>query len=311
MKRIQLLLLLLLTAWMHAKTQYYPLHGLEIYNPAYNNPAYTGARKLVQADAIRYSNFYNRGLYSTVMATLPGGKNAMGVSFDRAGYFSNFTTYGPLEKSMNNSRLTIAYKRTFKPSGDISIHAGAGINASQLNFLATGTAFDHGFRRSSQLSTTIGTAVDYNNITAGIAAHVPIYGSRYYVDENDELWKESVTNSNYIFHMYGKYESKSNRRVTLDPVFGATCMYESDSASAEWLGYAGGHIQIVDVVGLGITAGSLFSVSATLNILDRAELVLGIYGGVKLFSDGSAPSPVDYGLNFSNKEYIMQLRINL
>lgn len=109
--------------------------------------------------------------------------------------------------------------------------------------------------------------------------------------------------------MYGKYESKSLRRVTLDPLFGMYWMRASNSDHSEWLGYVGGHIQIVDVVGLGITAGSLLSVSATVNILDRVELMLGIYAGEQLLDDG--PRSLDYGLNFGNKEYIMQLRINL
>jgi hypothetical protein len=78
---------------------------------------------------------------------------------------------------------------------------------------------------------------------------------------------------------------------------------------AEWFGYAGGIVMIVDVVGLGITAGSLVSISANLNILDRVQLMLGVYGGEKIFQDG--PTPADYRINPGDKNYFVQLRVNL
>jgi hypothetical protein len=308
--RIRLLLILLLSASIHVKAQNFQLHGLEIYNPAYNNPAYTGAEKFIQADAIAYSNWYTRGVYSSVMATLPDEKNVLGVSFDRSGYFSSYSSQaGATEKTMSYSRLTLAYKRTFMPSQDLRIHAGAGINPAKLNYLEPGGGIDSSYQFNRYLSASIGAAVEYKYFTAGISAQIPVFGNRFYLDENNNLEKESVTSNTRSFQVYGKYDSQSKRRVTFDPVFGITWRYAKDSDFSEWLGYVGGHIQIVDVVGLGITAGSLVSVSATVNIVNRVELMLGIYAGEKLLDDGIRL--MDYGLNFGNKEYIMQLRINL
>jgi len=307
---MQLLLVLVMAAAIHGKAQRFPLHGIEIYNPAYNNPAYTGAEKIIQADAIVYSNPYNTGIYSSIMATLPGDKSALGVSFNQSGYYTGYSSSGGhSEKSMSNYKVALAYKHTFRPWENTEIHTGASVNAAKLDFLSAMNGIDSSWQYNKGLSTTIGVAVDYKNLTAGISGNFPVSANRFYLDETNSLEKESLSSPAKVFHMYGKYESKSQRRVTLDPLFGMYWMHANDSDYSEWLGYVGGHIQIVDVVGLGITAGSLVSVSATVNIVDRVELMLGIYAGEKFLDDG--PRSMDYGLNFGNKEYIMQLRINL
>ena len=307
---MQLLLVLVMAAAIHGKAQRFPLHGIEIYNPAYNNPAYTGAEKLIQADAIVYSNPYNTGIYSSIMATLPGDKSALGVSFNQSGYYTGYSSSGGhSEKSMSNYKVALAYKHTFRPWENTEIHTGASVNAAKLDFLSAMNGIDSSWQYNKGLSTTIGVAVDYKNLKAGISGNFPVSANRFYLDETNSLEKESISSPAKVFHMYGKYESKSQRRVTLDPLFGMYWMHANDSDYSEWLGYVGGHIQIVDVVGLGITAGSLVSVSATVNIVDRVELMLGIYAGEKFLDDG--PRSMDYGLNFGNKEYIMQLRINL
>lgn len=310
MRKIQLLLVLLMAAAIHGNAQRFPLHGLEIYNPAYNNPAYTGADKLIQADAIVYSNPYNTGIYSSIMGALPGGESALGVSFDKSGYYRGYSSSGGhSEKSMSRYNVALTYKYTFRPWKNTSIHTGASVNAGKLDILSYTNMIDSSWQYNRYLSTIIGVAVDYKNFTAGISGHFPVSANRFYLDETNSLEKESITSPAKVFHMYGKYESKSQRRVTFDPLFGMYWLRASDSDHSEWLGYVGGHIQIVDVVGLGITAGSLVSVSATVNILDRVELMLGIYAGEQLLDDG--PRSLDYGLNFGNKEYLMQLRINL
>lgn len=309
MKRIQLLLILLMAVSIHGKAQYFRLYGLEIYNPSYHNPAYVGAENLIRADVIATSNFYSTVLNSRIMTTLPGGKHSLGIGFDKSGYYSSFSFNGPREKTMDYYMIDLAYNHTFQLREALAVHAGAAIHPAKLDFLQVVQGIDSSLLYQRSLSASIGVAVDYKNFTAGVSTHIPFYSNKFYLDETNNIEKKSNTSTVREFHMFGKYESKSPRRVTLDPLFGVYLRYGENGDYSEWLGYAGGHIQIVDLVGLGITAGSLVSVSTTLNIKDRLELMLGIYAGEKLWSDGL--SSLDYGLNFGDRQYIIQLRVNL
>lgn len=300
----------LLAVSIHGNAQRYALRGLEIYNPAYNNPAYTGADQLIQADAVLYSNPFSPGLYTSLMGTLPGNLGGAGVSFDRGVYYAGYSSSGGRsEKYMSHYNVAFNYRYTFQPWKEVKIHTGANLNAGKLNFLVPVSGIDSSWLYRKTFSTKLGAAVDYKNITAGISGHFPISAKRYYKDDAGNLANETVTSHTRVFHMYGKYESKSPRRVTFDPLVGMYWMWSGDADFSEWLGYVGGHIQIVDVVGLGFTAGSMLSVSATVNILDRVELMLAIYQGEKPRDD--AFRFTDYKLNFSNREYTMQLRIKL
>ena len=141
----------------------------------------------------------------------------------------------------------------------------------------------------------------------GLSATIPMGSYFYSLTEDNTLEKERRSSNRQEFYFFGRYESQSERRVTFDPVFGLDCRVADNIT--DWYGYAGGIVQIVDVVGLGITAGSLVSVNANLNILDRAQLMLGIYGGEKIFQDGR--SMVEYKFNPGERRYFVQLRINL
>lgn len=154
MRKIQLLLVLLLAAAIHGKAQRFPLHGLEIYNPAYNNPAYTGADKLIQADAIVYSNPYNTGVYSSIMGALPGDKSALGISFNKSGYYTGYcSSGGHSEKSMSRYNVALAYKYTFRPWENTSIHTGASVNAGKLDILSYTNMIDSSWQYNRYLST--------------------------------------------------------------------------------------------------------------------------------------------------------------
>jgi hypothetical protein len=59
---------------------YYLLKGLEIYNPAFTNPAFTSSEKLVQTDVLAYDYFYYKGYQVHAMTSLPNTNSSYGLS---------------------------------------------------------------------------------------------------------------------------------------------------------------------------------------------------------------------------------------
>ena len=288
--------------------QHYNLYGLEIYNPHFNNPAFTGADKLVQADYLRHSYWLYSGNKASIMTTLPGDKNGVGINFENSIAYTNFSsTGGAGEVGMKYYKVGASYSRTFHLSEELELHTGGRFDYGKLNFLPAAHRSDSTIQYNTHFSTMLGVGMDYKNWELGLSATIPMGSYLYSLTEDNTLEKERRSSNFQDFYFFGRYESQSERRVTFDPVFGLDCRVADNNT--EWYGYAGGIVQIVDVVGLGITAGSLVSVSANLNILDRAQLMLGIYGGEKIFQDG--PSMVEYKFNPGEQSYFVQLRINL
>lgn len=308
MRRIQLLIIALLMVSGHGAAQHYSLYGLEIYNPHFKNPAFTGADKLVQVDFLRNSNWFYSGNKTFVMTTLPGKKSSVGINFENN---SMYTSYGytgqDREESMKYNNMGAAYNHTFVLSEELKLHGGGRLNYGKLNFLPAAQISDSTLQYDAHYSTMLGVGMDFRNWEVGLSATIPLVSYRYSLADDNTLEREKRSFNLQEFYFFGRYASQSERRVTFDPVFGLDCRLAD--GKAEWFGYAGGIVQIVDVVGLGITAGSLLSVSANLNIFDRVQLMMGIYGGEKTFQDGLVTA--DYRFNPGDKNYFVQIRINL
>lgn len=308
MKRILFLLITWLAISSQGMAQHYSLYGLEIYNPHINNPAFTGADRLVQADYLRYSNWLFSGNKASVMTTLPGKKNGIGINFENAVSYTSYSSInGPGDVGMKIYKVGTSYSRTFHLSEELEIHTGGRVDYQKLNFMPALQNFDSTIQYRSQFSTMFGVGMNYRNWELGLSGNLPFTSYLHSLTEDNTLEKVKSSKGETDFYFFGTYESQSKRRVTFDPVFGLDCW--TFDGRTEWYGYAGGIVQIVDVIGLGITAGSLLSVSANLNILDRAQLMLGIYGNEKSFQGGLVRA--DYKFNAGEKRYFVQLRINL
>jgi hypothetical protein len=308
MKKIQLLIIVFLAVSGHGAAQYYSLYGLEIYNPHFKNPAFTGADKLVQADFLRHSNWNYSGNKAFIMTTLPGRKSSAGIYFENNSMYTSYSSLaGRGDEGLKYYNVGTSYKHTFILSKELKLHAGGSFNYGKLIFLPAAQISDSTLQYDAHYSTTLGVGMDYRNWELGLSATIPLVSYRYSLADDNTLEREKRDSNLQNFYFFGRYASQSERRVTFDPVFGLDCRLAD--GKAEWFGYAGGIVQIVDVVGLGITAGSLVSVSANLNILDRVQLMMGIYGGEKVFQDG--PVSLDYRINPGEKSYFVQLRVNL
>lgn len=308
MKRIQLVLLALLTFSVHGMAQHYSNYGLEIYNPHIINPAFTGADNRVQVDYLRQSNWLYSGNKASIMTALPGNKNAVGINFENSVMYTSYSSIsGPGELGMKYYNMGASYSRTFHLSEELEIHAGGRLDYGKLNFLPALQMSDSTLKHDTHFTSSFGVGIDYKNWEMGLSATIPLASYRYSLTDDNTLEREKRSSNVQNIYFFSRYESQSKRRVTFDPVFGLDCRLAD--GKSEWYGYAGGIVQIVDVVGLGITAGSLVSVSANLNILNRAQLMLGIYGGEKVFHNGLVTA--DYKFNPGEKRYFVQLRINL
>ena len=308
MKKIQLFIIALLMVSGHGAAQHYNLYGLEIYNPHFKNPAFTGTDKLVQVDFLRHSNWHHSGNKAFIMTTLPGRKSSAGINFENNTMYTSYSSHaGRGEEGLKYYNMGAAYNHTFALSEELKLHAGGRLNYGKLNFLPAAQISDSTLQYDAQYSTMLGVGMNYRNWELGLSATIPLVSYRYSLADDNTLEREKRSSNVQEFYFFGRYASQSERRVTFDPVFGLDCRVSS--YGTEWFGYAGGIVQIVDVVGLGITAGSLVSVSANLNILDRVQLMLGVYGGEKVFQDG--PGSLDYRINPGEKSYFVQLRVNL
>jgi hypothetical protein len=309
MNRILLFMIALLALSSHGMAQHYSLYGLEIYNPHFKNPAFTGADKIVQADYLRHSNLVYSGNKAYIMTTLPGDKNAVGINFENGISYTNYSSFagGAYEVGMTFYNVGASYSHTFHLSEELELHAGGRFDYGKLNFLPGSQGIDSPRKYIAHFSSMLGVGMDYRNWELGLSVNLPLARNMYSLTEDNTLEKEKRSSNVKDFYFFSRYESQSKRRVTFDPVFGLDCSVGGNKP--KWYAYAGGIVQIVDVVGLGITVGNMVSVSANLNILDRAQLMFGVYGGEKIFQDG--PSTMDYRFSPEEKRYFVQLRINL
>lgn len=308
MNRILLLLIALLAISSQGMAQHYDLYGLEIYNPHFKNPAFTGSDRLVQADYLRHSHFLYTGNKAFIMATLPGDKSAVGINFENnVSYTSYSSSTGFGEVGMKYYNVGVSYNHTFHLSEELKVHAGGRLDYGKVNFLPALQGIDSARQYDTRFISLVGVGVDYRNWEFGLSVILPLVGYSYSLTDENTLEKEKIGSYRKVFNFVSRYESQSKRRVTFDPVFGLDCRVGGNKP--ELYGYAGGIVQIVDVVGLGFTVGSLVSVSANLNILDRAQLMLGVYGGEKILQDGLVTA--DYRFSPGDKRYLVQLRINL
>ena len=204
--------------------------------------------------------------------------------------------------------LAYAYHHTF--SEDFRLNGGLHINYGQLNFINGIVNPDN--------ETTIkryggglgfGLAFNYKKLYAGLSSNLPVFLKKDVLtaDSISETRKEDT--DSYYFHFLTGYSLGRPGKLTFDPVFGLDYNILNDGQSNKLKGYLGANLEIRNLVGIGFTMGNLVSLSTSLNILDRATLILGIYAGEHaLFSSVMHP---DYRIGRNEFQIIGQIRVNL
>src|SRR6056297_293238 len=188
MKKIQLLIIALLVLSGHGAAQHYSLYGLEIYNPHFKNPAFTGADKLVQADFLRHSNWNYSGNKAFVMTTLPGKRSSAGINFENNSMYTSYSSLaGPGDEGLKYYNMGASYNHTFILSEELKLHAGGRLNYGKINFLPAAQISDSTLQYDAYYSTMLGVGIDFRNWELGLSANLLLVSYRYSLADDNTL----------------------------------------------------------------------------------------------------------------------------
>jgi len=267
-------------------SQSFQLRGLELYNFQNSNPAYIINDSRLQFDFIPY-NFKstNQGFKSDLFTYVPNLKSGFGIGFQRG-------NMDPAEQVSFD--FNYAYKYVLFES--INIMTGIRMNYTRLYFKdASFTDFPTIYRKG--LNSAIGMVFRIKKIHTSASIGLPISSTREVFISNNETITEKVKNPKPSYHFLCGYSLGKKNRILFEPILSLDYAYDRTS----W--YIGANSQIKNKVGIGFTAGSLKSVSASLKFMDKLFIILGIY---------SAEKNMDvYSFNIKGPEYVAQLRIKL
>lgn len=287
--------------------QSFELKGLEIYNPVYNNPAFTSSDRLIQADAIVYDFKIYNGYWLNAMSSIPNTNSSVGLSFGSGKFFKSYSSSGRdrsdenVSLRSNNIGLSYAYDHSFNE--DLQLIGGIRLTHSILNISDTATNLLS--RQSGSL--LAGVQLRYHKLYAGLSAGTGLYTWSKIENETNEIDITRDRNPYISTNFIAGYSLGGIRRVNFDPIVGFNYTKSLDSDYSNFGYYTGGNIIFVKTIGVGFTVGSIFSLSTSVTILDRVSLMLGVYQ-TEL---GDNLSGSDYSLGLDPLEFIVQLRVKL
>jgi hypothetical protein len=284
-----------------AMSQPYQL-GLEIYNPHFHNPALMKAEKTVQLDFIGYQNIYvfQSGLYANAIATLEKYNSSAGVRFAK--------TY--IESSVSAWSIQLAYAYHHSFSDDLVLNGGFLFSSGQSEYFNIPPNSDNEIvKKRSAGSAGFGVSLNYRNLYTGISAGFPLYHRRTYLTADSSLVTGTDDAESYSFHFLSGYSLGRPGRLTFEPMFALDYRYVDGGRHEEWKAYFGANLEIRNLFGIGFTAGNLTSLSTSVNILDRVNLMIGIFSWR---FDRDRYNRYEYIIGGSNYfDIIGQIRINL
>ncbi len=303
-----LLSLIIISSFAQIYAQNFELKGLEIYNPVYFNPAFTSSDKLIQTDVLAYDFKINNGYWINAMSSLPNTNSSVGLSVGGSKYFKGYSSLERDRSDENvsaqgkNIGISYAYNHSF--TEHLNLSGGVRLIHSIANFSDSTTNLKS--MNSGSLHT--GLKIEYHKLYAGISVSNGLYlWSKRENEANEiEVTRDKISpviNSNFI----AGYSLGGERRVNIDPVIGFRYAKSFDSDYSDFGFYGGGNIIFVKTIGIGFTAGSMFSLTTSVTILDRVSLMLGVY---QIELDNNLANN-DYSLGFDPLEFIVQLRIKL
>ena len=303
MRKFIVLAMCILVCFAQSFAQKFELKGLEIYNPAYSNPAFTSSDKFVQTDLIAYDLKYYNGYWFNAMSSLPNSNSSIGVSVAGSKYYRNYSSIqrDRSEENIvyrgNRYRISYAYTHTFtdqfKLSGGINyVHSIMNVSDTTTNLISRNTGF-----------VNTGLKLSYRKLYAGISAGIGLYARNKQLNEanmSEVTWEKMNTFSSSFI---AGYSLGGERRVNFDPLIGYYFAKDLDTDFSEFGFYAGGTLSLLHIVGVGFTVGDQFSISTSISFPKRASLIVGLYQTEGSFND--------YGLGVEPLSFIAQLRIKL
>lgn len=275
--------------------------GLEIYNPHFHNPALMRAEKTVQLDFIGYRNvIFQSGLYANAITTLEKYNSSAGVRF----------TKGTMESVVSSWNLQLAYAYHHSLTDNLRLNGGFYFNTGYTDFFNMRPNADNETTKNQTYgSAGLGVSVRYRELYAGFSAGLPLYQRREVLTADSTLVTRNVEVDNYVFHFLAGYTLGRSGRWTLEPVFALDYNYLEGGSFKKWKGYLGANLEIRSLAGIGFTVGNLTSLSASVNILERVRLMIGIASG-RFERDND--NRYEYTIGGSDGfEMIGQIRINL
>ncbi|MDA3822481.1 MAG: type IX secretion system membrane protein PorP/SprF [Bacteroidales bacterium] len=288
MKKILLFFCFIAMGISFTHAQSFQLRGLEIYNPAYTNPAFVKAEKTVQLDFIGQETYYHSEIWTNAMVSLPKYNSSAGIQFTRGGYKSSYSPALPVSKSIVYNSLMLSYAYSHSFSDDFKLNGGIAFNGSRLNFLNQEVLAGGEIRQSRKSGTLgLGVSIEYKKLYAGISTDFELNPRVEYLMSDKKIDVRKLGSRISSIDFLAGFDLGGRRRVTFDPVFGVLYTLDSSPQFRKFHGYLGGNIKIADIVGVGITIGNLVSFSTSINIMDRVNLMLGIYAGEYDFFENS------------------------
>ena len=300
MKKLLTLTILLVLGAGSNYAQWFQQRGLEIYNPWFHNPAFVGTEQSVQIDLSAFNFRWNSGAWGSVMTTLPKLNSSAGIRY----FYNSFPETG----TSNYVLLAYAYEHSF--SEDLQLKGG-------IAFSHAKTEFEEGIFGESmpdlaaRINGTmgLGLALTYGKFYAGFVSQFPVYVTNEIRTGNQQTEKSKEEFRNTTLRLLSGYSLDVLDWLRIDPIFGLDYYLLNSGTSREWRGYLGSNLVFLENYGLGFTVGHVVSVSASVELLDRLSLMLGIYAGEYEFAEG-LESP-KYTLGANDFEIIGQIRIRL
>lgn len=307
MRKFIFMLLIFLFSSSQAITQVFALKGLEIYNPVFQNPAFTSSEKIIQTDLIAYDIWYYNGFWLNAMSNLPNTKSSLGLNFGGSKYFNNYSFSGGDRSNENvyaqGKSMGLSYAYTHSFSEQLKLSGGINFSHSILNVSDTTTNLLS--RNAGFLNT--GVKLSYRKLYVGISARTGLYAWKKILNEENETEVIRDGTSAFSSNFIAAYSMGGQRRVNFDPVIGFQYYKDFSNDNSDFGFYAGGNICIMKTIGLGFTVGDMFSLSTSITVLDRVSLMLGIYENERDIHLAS----LGYTLKFDPFRFIAQLRIKL
>lgn len=278
-------------------SQHYEYKGLELYNPHLSNIAFTGVENLLQVDLLGYrASFFNR-FDAGAMGNIAPLNSTVGLYYSRTSYDSYL--------SSNGIRGVWAYHHSF--SDDLVLNGALSYDYGVVENQDGGFSGGSGTFSSLRYGTAgVGASLYYKRARVGVSSGIPLLRKREVFTAPGETEIQDMEKDGLSFNLLASYGFGKKEGFYIEPVF--VWDYSLRESGNEMQGYLGAKMMSRNWWGLGFTVGNLVSFSAFVNILDKVELILGLYGGEH---DLFGSMGQDSYLIGNDLEFIGQIRIKL
>jgi len=263
--------------------QVFSLRGLEQYNQQLISPAYIIPDSKIQIDLIPYSIDYTDAVIANLLISLPRYNS---------GVASGFRIYNNSQFYSAGINIDYAYRYFF--TKDIKLTGGLRVNYSKNSFRNSSFP-DFPIIDVRALNTTLASALNYRNLRAGFNIIIPLFNKTFYFISfnGTDTRFDRLPN---VYQFVCDYTLGKRDRILINSIMNLRC---SDNR-INW--FLGSKVMVKDIIGLGFTFGDVFSLSTSLKLKNKVQLIFGIY---------SKEDDKKFSIDFSPVNFICQVRINL